>query len=279
MTGALIGAYAARVDIAIPWILGAGGQVAMGIAALLLMRGEKRRGVKPTIQTIGAQVRERVIGGVREGVSSRVILILAIANAVTLAAWAPYWFEWPQFFNASFNTGPQVVGWVFALFAIAGMIGSEVTARWEPNPSQRALVLGLGVAIQSSFLFMAGIFNHRTWLVMGLFFAANMAAGAIGPIYLSWYNEEIDESRRATMLSFQTTFATFGSAAGLPIGGAIADRLGLSVAWKFGGVLSMLAAPFYLALRTQPRAEIVSSEGDAPPSNAEAEPPRTRAKS
>jgi MFS family permease len=278
MTGALVGAYAARADIALPWLLGAAGQVAMGIAALILMRGEKRRGIRPTIHTIGAQVRERVIGGVREGVSNRIILLLAIANAVTLAAWAPYWFEWPQFFNAGFNSGPQVVGWVFALFAVAGMIGAEVTARWEPAPSRRALLLGLGVAIQGSFFFMAGVFNHRTWLVMGLFFAANMAAGSLGPVYLSWYNEEIDESRRATMLSFQTTFATFGSAAGLPIGGAIADRFGLAIAWKFGGVLSILASPFYLALRGRPHAEIVSSERSAPPSDAE-ELPRSRAKS
>lgn len=97
MTGALAGAYCARIDIALPWLLAVGGQIGMGIAALVLMRGEKRRSASLTIDSIVAQVRTRVIGGVREGFHTRVILMLAVAKAITVAAWAPQWFEWPCF--------------------------------------------------------------------------------------------------------------------------------------------------------------------------------------
>jgi MFS family permease len=262
MFGALIGAYCARIDIALPWLLGAGAQALMGVAAFFLMRREKRRGVAPTMNTIVAQVRTRVIGGIREGIHTRVILMLAVANAITVVAWAPQWFEWPLFFNAAFNSGPQVVGWLYGLFAVAGMIGSEICARLYLEKSSRAAFLGGGVIIQSACFLAAGVFFERMWLVMGFFCAANLIAGVLGPIYMSWYNEEIDEAHRATMLSFQTTFTTFGSAVGLPLGGGLADRFGLAIAWKFGGILSAVSAPIYLALRTKPHPQVVPSEVD-----------------
>jgi hypothetical protein len=53
----------------------------------------------------------------------------------------------------------------------------------------------------------------------------------------------------ATLLSFQSTFATAGSIAGLPAQGWIMDRAGAGATWLAAGALSMLQVPCYLALR------------------------------
>jgi predicted MFS family arabinose efflux permease len=142
------------------------------------------------------------------------------------------------------------------------MIGSEVSARINLERSSRATFLGFMMIVQSACFFAAGMFFAHTWLVMGFFFAANLIAGVLGPLYMSWYNEQIDETHRATMLSFQTTFTTFGSAAGLPGGGAIADRFGLAIAWRFGGLLALMSAPIYFSMRPRSPREIAAAEAD-----------------
>jgi MFS family permease len=260
MMGALVGAYSARIDIALPFLFGVAGNIMMALVGWAQMRGEARGGHAQSAGSIVARIRMRMIVGVREGLHTRTILMLALANAITVAAWAPQWFEWPLFFNAAFHRGPQVVGWLYGLFAVAALIGSEICARITLERSSRAGFLASGVTIQSVCFLGAGILIGSTWMVMAFFFAANLLAGILGPLYMSWYNEQIDEAHRATMLSFQTTFTTFGSAAGLPGGGVIADRFGLAVAWRFGGVLAALAMPIYLALR--PLAEAAIAEVD-----------------
>ncbi len=77
----------------------------------------------------------------------------------------------------------------------------------------------------------------------------NLCAGAMEPLLHSWFNEQIESDDRATLLCFNSTFATMGGSIGLIINGYIADRAGLPAAWQFAGMLSMLAIPCYLALR------------------------------
>lgn len=113
-------------------------------------------------------------------------------------------------------------------------------------------------------MLMAAFVTRSRWAVMSLFFAANLVGGVLAPVYMSWFNDEIDEAHRATMLSFGNTFNTMGAAAGLPIGGVIADRFGLAIAWGFGGILSSISAPLYLTLR--PRAVASLEEVDEPAS-------------
>ena len=95
----------------------------------------------------------------------------------------------------------------------------------------------------------AGMFQAQPKIALTFLFVMNICTGAVMPMLQSWFNDQIESSQRATMLSFQSTFGTMGGSIGLFINGFIADRMGLAMAWQFAGALTLAAIPFYLAIR------------------------------
>jgi MFS family permease len=69
------------------------------------------------------------------------------------------------------------------------------------------------------------------------------------PLTQSWFNEQIGAGERATLLSFNSTFATAGGSIGLLVSGTIADAHGISVAWQFSALVSLAALPCFWYLR------------------------------
>lgn len=251
MLAVLLGGYSARIDIATPWLLGAIGQTGMAMAAVSLMRGENRVGHSFHPQAVALRVRERLVDAIQAALANRTVLTLALANGITMAAWAPFWFEWPQYFNAAFNRGAQMAAWVYCLTSIATMLGAEFIARRQPDPSGRPVFMSVVVGLQSVALLGAGLAMGHSAIVLALFLGSTVCAGISMPVYMAWYNEHIEESHRATLLSFQSTCARLGAAIGLPVGGKIADAYGFGITWQIAGALALLAAPCYAMLSAQ----------------------------
>ena len=109
------------------------------------------------------------------------------------------------------------------------------------------------VAISSAVLIGGGLAAGRFGIVFPMFMVAQFCGGASGPITQSWFNEEIEGDNRATLLSFGSTFATFGATAGLPVQGLVVDAFGVGSAWQGAGMLAMLQVPVFLALRRKRR--------------------------
>jgi predicted MFS family arabinose efflux permease len=249
MISAIIGAYVAYHNIAWPWLCGASGYLLNTLLIARLMSGGPRRQQKLGLEEIPRMIADRVRAGIREGLRMRTLLLLSLANAIYFAAWAPYWLEWPQFFNARFGVGVWVVGWLYALFTISRMVGAEVmirTASGKVSRADRLCLLAVALAI---LMFAGGSVGGRTSLALVLFCALNAAMGALLPFAQSWINEEIHADQRATLLSFRSTFETLGGSVGLLATGVVADREGIPRAWQLAGIISVLALPCYLALR------------------------------
>jgi predicted MFS family arabinose efflux permease len=251
MLAVLFGGYSTRIDIATPWLLGAVGEVLMAMAAVSFMRGEDRASHSFHPREIALRVRARMSDAIQSAVQNRAVMTLALANGITMAAWAPFWFEWPQYFNAAFNRGTQMAAWVYCLTSIATMLGAEFIARRQPDPAGRPTFISIAVGLQSIALIAAGVVvGHGAWVLI-LFLGSTVCAGVSQPVYMAWYNEQIDESHRATLLSFQSTCARLGAAVGLPLGGKIADAYGFGITWQVAGVIALLAAPCYAMLSAQ----------------------------
>src|SRR5208337_1836790 len=105
MGSAMIGAYVADIDIAWPWLLGAAGYLVSGAVGAFLMHDERPRATTVRIAAIPRQVAANVGDGIRAGLGAHTVLMLSVAGAVTFAAWAPYWIEWPIMFNESLKVG------------------------------------------------------------------------------------------------------------------------------------------------------------------------------
>ena len=260
MASAMIGAYVADVNIALPWLLGAAGYLVAGTVGALMMHGERPRAVAVKIAHVPREVARRVVEGVRAGFGDRTVLMLCAGGAITFAAWAPYWIEWPIMFNESFGVGVWIIGWIYCGLSSARMIGAEVSARLEGDESRRAARVGALIILASIMLFMAGVFGKRPLLALAMLFAMNLCTGAMQPLLQSWFNEQLESGNRATLLSFNSTFQTMGGSIGLLIGGRIADTAGIPFEWQMAGLISLCAAPIYWAIRrAAARAVVVAS--------------------
>lgn len=251
MVSAVIGAYVASHNIAWPWVLGAAGYSVSGMVGALLMSDGGRKDTQLDLAAMAAQVGGRISAGLREGFGRRSVLILSLANGVLFAAWSPYWLEWPQFFNDAYAVGIWVVGWLYSLFTIARMAGAEAMIRTGGDENVRPQRLTLLAIASAALMFSAGAVGHRPSMVLPILAALNFCWGSFMPLAQSWFNEHLGAAERATLLSFNSTFATLGGSMGLLAGGVIADRAGIQATWQFGGLLSLAVVPCYLALRTR----------------------------
>jgi len=251
MASALIGTYVADFNIAWPWILGAVGYLIAGVGGAVLMRDEKPRATEIKLRGMPVHVAQQMREGIQLGLKTEVVLWLSLAGAITFAAWAPYWIEWPLMFNERFNVGVWIIGWIFCGLTLARMIGAEVMIRIAGDEYARAGRVSMLIIVASAMLFVAGVFAHRPFLALGVLFVMNLATGAMQPLVQSWFNEQIESSQRATLLSFSSTFQTMGGSIGLLAGGAIADTSGIPFAWQIAGLISLLAAPIYWSMRSR----------------------------
>jgi MFS family permease len=255
MGAAIIGAYVADFNIALPWLLGAAGYSMAGMAAIYLMREDHRdeahRAGAARIKFSGlpTHVAARVMTGLRQGFRSRTVLMLSSASALTFAAWAPYWLEWPQLFNDRYGVGIWIVGWLYCLFTVARMIGAEAVVRGGIEARDRGAWLAAMVAGASALLFMGGAMGRRPTVALISLFVMNLCAGAMEPLTHSWFNEHIEADDRATLLSFNSTFSTMGGSLGLLAAGRVADAFGIPAAWEMGALVLLAAAPCYWAIR------------------------------
>jgi MFS family permease len=252
MVSALIGTYVADVNIAWPWLMSAVGYGISAIVGAALM-GE-RAGHRAHIEfaKIPAQVIDRVVNGFRHGFRSRVILMLSLANGINFASSAPYWLEWPQYVKDSYGLGIWVVGWVYCLLTIGRLLGAEIVMRTRMDAATRSTRLMILIAAASATFYAGALAAHRPNVVVALFFLMNLLMGAMMPLMQSWFNEQIASDQRATLLSFNSTFATMGAAAGLLSVGAYADVAGIPATWKVCAAIFLAGMPCFWLIR--PRA-------------------------
>jgi MFS family permease len=262
MGSAMIGAYVADVNIAWPWLLGAAGYVISGIVGAFLMHDERARTTTVRVTDIPRRIAENVGGGIRAGLGAHTVLMLSVANAITVAAWAPYWVSWPVMFNESLAVGVWIIGWIYCGLSLARLIGAELSARLAVDESQRAARVSMFIIAASAMLFLAGLFGGRPAVSLAMLFIMNLFTGAMMPLVQSWFNEQLESGNRATLLSFNSTFQTMGGAIGLLVAGRIADTAGIPFEWQIAGLISMCAAPVYWATRRR-ESEAVALAGAA----------------
>lgn len=259
MAAAIIGAYVADIDIAWPWLLGAAGYLLSGVVGGLMMREDVRSADDIEPGRMLLRVAGRVRDGMRLGFTRRAVLMLSLATAAQVGAWAPYWLEWPAYFTDSYGVGVWIVGWIYCALSLARLIGAEVVIRYWPRALARPASLTALVVGASAMLFGAGLSGARAALVLGLLFIMNVCTGAMEPLMQSWFNEQIESAERATLISFESTFATLGGSLGLMLSGVVADAFGIRIAWQMAGLISLAAAPCYWSLRERGGAGTVAA--------------------
>ncbi|MGO9062424.1 MAG: MFS transporter [Candidatus Binataceae bacterium] len=249
LLSAMVGSYVANVNIAWPWILGSSGYLTSLFVGAALMRGESgRRSLRIGLRGLVAEVGGRTRAGLQQGFGNRPVLLLALASAIQVGSWAPYFMEWPQYFHENLGVAIWMIGWLYCFFSIGRLIGAELIARFQPGSANRASLLA-GLALGNGTLLLCAGLNGNLRVMLAMLFMMNMCSGAMQPVAQTWINEHLEAHNRATLLSFQSTFATFGGALGLLLCGWISDRHGLLAGWIVAGIIGLGPAGFYWMLR------------------------------
>lgn len=249
MITAVMGAGVASVNIAWPWLLGAGGFAVSGfMGAFLHERSEGAAHLD--LGGVLAAIATRIGRGIRRGFSLRPVRLLSLAEGIVLAAWAPYWLEWPLLFKDAYGVGVWIIGWIFCLLTMARMVGAEIVVRTAGAAQGRSRVLGGLVIGAGGLLVAAGWLSTRPTQALIALLLMNVCLGAQEPLARGWFNAEVAPEERATMLSFRSTMATAGGSLGLLLGGYVVDLRGISFHWQLAGTMALLAVPCYLRLNS-----------------------------
>ena len=127
----------------------------------------------------------------------------------------------------------------------AGIISALLAYRFVARAGQRAAFFALPLTMAFCYFALAGIDNLWAYV---WFLPIGMVAGMQNPILADYVNRRIPSERRATMLSVQSLVGSVMIAFFEPLGGVIADQMGLQALFLTFAVLCAVLGPAILYL-------------------------------
>jgi MFS family permease len=192
--------------------------------------------------SVGRTMRES-FGAVREMPVMRGLCLLTL---VASFAAVPTYQTWQPRLTELAGEGPWLMGWVWALLNLAGLLGgalvSHTVGRW-----------GRARALFFARLWRAAMLGVAAWatsfpLALVGFLLQEVTFGFSEPVMTAWMNEYATSERRATMLSVRSMSFTLGGATGLVCLGWVARDSGIATAWLASAAIYALVAPGFLLL-------------------------------
>jgi DHA3 family tetracycline resistance protein-like MFS transporter len=157
----------------------------------------------------------------------------------------------------------SVVTMVFGFAAVTPLIRR---VERDGTPAVARMLVVFTVATTAGQIAFA--LGRGFWLVMTVFLAALLARGLLAPLYTTWLNGQIGDSRlRATVLSLSGQANAIGQATGGPVLGIVGNTFGIPAALVVGAMTTLPAAALYArALRHgggEPELEALAVPSDA----------------
>jgi MFS family permease len=184
-----------------------------------------------------------------------IILFSGLLNAATFA---PLIFVQP--FLDEHGVGTSGLGIWQAPVRGSGVIAALLVARVVARTGDRNAFFAMPAALAIAMFSLAGI--DALW-VYGVFLAVGVVAGVQNPVLATYVNRRIPSERRATMLSVQSVIASLLLAGLEPMGGLLADSLGLRGMFLTFGVLITVFGAGVLWLWNRAETAELQAEADA----------------
>ncbi len=227
----LIGApIAAATSFSFPIILSAG----IGLAALpfAFIMHEPREPHAPEhddyFRTVAAGVRDAW----RQPALRYIFLFSAI---LVIATFTPMVFAQPFLVKHGVDTGD--LGLWQAPVRGAGILSALVAYRIVSSIGQRGSFLAMPVSLSIAMFFLAGF--DSLW-AYAAFLPIGAIAGMQSPLLATYVNKRIPSERRATMLSVQSVIGSAIFAVMQPVGGVLADSLGLRGMYLIFAIMTLV---------------------------------------
>ena len=178
--------------------------------------------------------------------SVRLLMITSFIQGIFFAwgfyAWQPYFLELLG------QDLPWVAGVIAALVALATIAGNSLVEWLTRFCGKRTTLLLWAAGVQSVAAVGVGLASSF-WVAVALYLVVMGASGVWMPVRQAYLHQVIPSEQRATVVSFDSFFASLGSMFGQTGLGRLAQVQSIDAGYVVGGLFSALAVPVVLALR------------------------------
>lgn len=257
LAGSLLGGFLGQVDLRAPYVARALLLALCFFVALALVRDTGFTPRPLRARTFALETRRIFDAGVAHGWRNPVIRPLLWNSALGGVFFMYGFYAWqPYILELVGRDYVWLLGVVQAGSSGAGILGNALVGRFMRTGDARrdsAQVL-LGATALNAVLVLAigavGLVADvpgalLAAVAIALWLAWGVVYGVSGPIRMSYLNEHIPSSQRATVLSLDAFFLDAGGGIGQPGLGRVSDVFSVSVAWLVGGVAVAISAPLY----------------------------------
>jgi MFS family permease len=262
LAGSIAGGLIAQVtNLGVPYIVRAGLLVLNFVAAFLLMRdvGFKPSQNKSLLKEIKVILAGSMKYGLRNPPARWLMLAAPFTGGVTIYAFyamQPYLLE--LYGN---KEAYGIAGLAAAIVAGAQIVGGLLVPFVGKIFRVRTSVLLAAYVVSTIVLAIVG-FIPNFWVVVTLLILWGLMFAAVTPVRQSFLNGLIPSEQRATVLSFDSLFASAGGVVIQPVLGRVADVWSYPVSYIFSAAIQAFAVPFaWLAWAEKAEPDAIS-EGD-----------------
>lgn len=146
-------------------------------------------------------------------------------------------------------TAYGIAGLAASIVAGAQMIGSMLVPKILSHFNRRTSILALNVVVSTSMVVLIGLVTNF-YMVIGIFVVWALMVSTSMPVRQALLNKLIPSEQRATVLSFDSLFASGGGAISQPTLGKVADVWSYGMSYVVCGFVQILALPFLLRARS-----------------------------
>jgi MFS family permease len=175
--------------------------------------------------------------------------------AIVAGAMPAIFLEWgyhawqPYFLGLLGSDAIWVLGAIAAAISISMMTGNWLVERLTQFCGRRTTLLLAASIVYSATAIGVGL-ARSFWLAVGLYVIGMMSAGIFQPVRQGYLHLVVAREQRATVLSLASLVASVGSMAGQAGLGLVASRSSLANGYVVGGIVTALAIPVVLAMRS-----------------------------
>jgi len=248
--GSSSGAWLASFDLAYPWLASA---VGLALVSLYVYRALPKNGASQEHLGFSLKaIQQTARDSIHYGYHHRGLFYLIGFGACLALAFQAFNMQWPIVFS-DYGLKVTKMGWIFAASALTNFLGTQlarpflrlVSQKWQQS-EKTALIWSQGVTALGMIISASGF---GLYPVLSAFLLHEIGRGLWRPLKQAYLNRRINDTQRATVLSFDSMIAQLGAGVGLLISGWLADAFSIATAWFVSALLISAAILIFSRLK------------------------------
>ncbi len=249
LVGTVLGGFLGQLDLAVPFIARAGLLVAVFFVAgrLMIEQGFQPQALAP--REVPSRMAEVARVGIANGWDHPGLRRLMLASGVRslFFGWAFYASQ-PYLLELLERDAVWVVGLVTAGVSLGAIVGNQLVATFSRACGRRSTMLLAASTVAALAGASIGLTSNFAIAVAGLLVMSG-AMGVITPVRQAYLHQVTPSEHRATVVSFDAMVASVGGVSGQIGLGRLSERRSFEAGYVVGGLATLAALPFLLALR------------------------------